>query len=61
MMIYCNGGIRVLQHEYLTLFYVQKWMEGDNPRSYGRHWDYYTVLCTNSIKEVNDTVKEMLS
>lgn len=60
MLIYQNDGIRVLQHEHLTLFYVQKWMECDNPRTYGRHFDFSTILETSSISEVNKKVREML-
>lgn len=59
MMIYNKGGVRVLQHEYLQLFHVQRWMEGDCPRSYGRSYDYHTVLETRSIEEVNKKVREL--
>lgn len=56
MMIYNRDGIRVIQHDFLKLFHVQVWGECDNPRSYGRHYDYCTVLETQSIEEVRKTV-----
>ncbi|URC22598.1 hypothetical protein KASHIRA_00040 [Serratia phage vB_SmaM-Kashira] len=59
MVIYNKDGIRVLQHDHLQLFHVQQWMEGDCQRSYGRSYDYHTVLETRSIEEVNKKVKEL--
>lgn len=60
MMLYCKNGIRVLQHEYLNIFYIQTWMECDNPRSYGRHYDYATVHVSRSIEDANTVVLSML-
>lgn len=60
MLIYNNKGIRVLQHEYLQVFHVQKFMEGDNPRSYGRTMDYFTVKECYSIEEVREVVSKLL-
>lgn len=59
MLIYQESRIRVLQHEYLKLFYVQTWGECDNPCTYGRHYDFYTVLVTSSIEEVNEKVNQL--
>lgn len=60
MLIYNEHGIRVLQHEYLEIYYIQQWMEGDDNRSYGRKYDYFTVRTSKSIEEVNQVVREML-
>lgn len=60
MVIYCKDGIRVIQHQHLLLFHVQQWGEGDCSRSYGRSYDYRTVLETTSIEEVNAKVEELL-
>ena len=60
MVIFMQHGIRVIQHEYLQLFNVQKWMEGDDPRSYGRKYDYFTVEQTKSIDRVNELVRELI-
>jgi hypothetical protein len=56
VLIYSGDGVRVLQHEHLTLFHVQKWMDGDDRRGYGRCFDWRTVLETRSIEEVNNYV-----
>ena len=60
MLLYQKDGIRVLQHEYLQHFYVQVWMECDNPRSYGRHTDFCTVLHTSSIDDVRSKVRDLI-
>lgn len=62
MLIYSNptARVRVLQHPYLTVFHVQKYMLGDCSHSYGQTWDYFTVLETSSIEEVNKKVKEII-
>ena len=60
MLIYSNNNIRVYQHPHLQIFHVKKWMEGDNPRSYGRTWDFFTVEECRSIDRVNELVKELL-
>ena len=59
MIIHQESNIRVLQHEYLKYFYVQVLGEYDNPRTYGRHYDFYTVLQTCSIQEVNEKVNQL--
>lgn len=57
MILWEEGGYQVVQHERLNYFYVRKWMEGDNPRSYGRHWDYFTVKTFNCIEKVKDFLR----
>ena len=59
MLIYQNNDIRVMQHPYLEIFDVQKFMEGDDPRTYGRKYDFFTVKQCNSIEEVKQLVKEL--
>lgn len=59
MNIFEKGNVRVLQHPFLTLFHVQKWMEGDDPRSYGRCFKWCNVKETRCIKEVNKIVREL--
>jgi hypothetical protein len=59
MIIFNEGGIRVLQHPYLQYFQVQKWCLGDCSRSYGQSYDYRTVLETRKIEEVNAKVAEL--
>lgn len=59
MLIYDEDGIKVFQHQYLQVFDVKMWMEGDDPRSYGRKYDYFTVKQCNSIEEVRSTVLEL--
>lgn len=53
MLIHQEENYRVLQHEYLQIYYIQKWMVCDNPRSYDQHWDYGGIKTVNSIEEVN--------
>lgn len=60
MMIFSQDNVRVLQHEYLQIFYVQQWGECDNPHSYGRHFDFHTVLETRKIEEVRNKVGQLL-
>jgi len=57
MILWQKDGYQVVQHERLQYFYVKKWMEGDNPRSYGRHWDYFTVKTFNCIEKVKDFLR----
>ncbi|UTS53539.1 hypothetical protein UES1_171 [Escherichia phage UE-S1] len=59
MLIYKCDNIRVLQHPYLQIFDVQMFMEGDNPRTYGRKYDYFTVKQCNNIDEVRRLVHEL--
>lgn len=59
MLIYSKDGIQVYQHPHLQIFDVKKWMEGDDPRSYGRKYDYFTVKQCKSIEEVNEVVREL--
>lgn len=59
MLIYQGDGIRVLQHPFLQVFDVQKFQEGDDPRTYGRKYDYFTVKQCTSIEEVRSLVKEL--
>lgn len=57
MILWQKDGYQVVQHERLQYFYVKKWMEGDNPRSYGRHWDYFTVKTFSCIEKVKDFLR----
>lgn len=59
MLLYNKDGVRVIQHPYLYVYHVEQWMEGDDPRSYGRCYKWCTVLETTSIVEVNKKVKEL--
>lgn len=61
MIIYENGKVRVVQHQHLPIFYVQRWDLGDNPRSYGQCYKWCTILETRNIDEVNKKVKELLN
>lgn len=60
MLIYDNDGIRVYQHPHLQIFHVKQWMEGDDNRSYGRKWDYFTVAEVRGIERVKEVVKELM-
>lgn len=57
MVIYKSDKVRVLQHELLDIWNVQVYGECDNPRSYGRHYDWYTVKQLTCIREVKELVK----
>lgn len=59
MLIYQGDGIRVMQHPYLQIFDVQKFMEGDCNRSYDRKFDYFTVKQCHSIQEVRELVQDL--
>lgn len=56
MMIYNKNGVRVMQHPFLYRWDVQVWMEGDDPRSYGRKWDYFTVEQCTKFDRVQELV-----
>lgn len=58
MLIWQGQGWQVIQHEYLSIFYVQKWMLGDNPRSYTQHYDYFTVYSCNDVEKVKSYLRE---
>lgn len=60
MLIFSTNNVRVLQHEHLQIFHVQEYGECDNPRSYGRHFDFHTVLETSDIEQVRSKVKELM-
>lgn len=57
MLIFEDNGWRVYQHPYLMVFHIAKWMEGDDPRSYGRTWDYHTVHECRSVEEVKEYLR----
>jgi hypothetical protein len=59
MLIYQCNDIRVMQHPFLQIFDVQQFMEGDDPRTYGRKHDYFTVKQCHSINEVRQLVHEL--
>lgn len=61
MVIYQDKQVRVLQHPFLNVFHIQKWQQGDDPRSYGRTWDYFTVRECQSIDEVNQYVQHLVN
>ena len=52
MIIWKTENWRVVQHPFLEYYHIQKWMEGDCRRSYGRVFDFFTVKECRSIKEV---------
>ncbi|QOC57645.1 hypothetical protein pEp_SNUABM10_00046 [Erwinia phage pEp_SNUABM_10] len=57
MLIFEQGDWRVIQHPYLQIFHILKWSEGDDPRSYGRTWDYFTQKECRSIEEVKEYLR----
>lgn len=61
MLVFQGDKIRVMYDTRNQIYAVQKWTEGDNPRSYGRHYDYYTVKQFKNSSDVVaylDEVKE---
>lgn len=60
MIIFNKDGIRVWQHPYHQVFHVQQWGLGDDPRSYGEKYDYFTVKECFSIEEVNKVYQNLL-
>lgn len=53
MLIYQYEDYRVYQHPLLDIFYINKWMLCDNPRSYDQHYDFGNIKTCNSIEQVN--------
>lgn len=53
MLIYQKDGYQVVQHDYLQYYWINKWMLGDNPRSYDQHYDYFCIETCKSIEDVN--------
>lgn len=58
MLIYNKHPYQVVQHPHVQYFVIKKWKEGDDPRSYDRKFDYFTIKQCNSIDEVNQWFKE---
>ncbi|QHJ79034.1 MAG: hypothetical protein [Caudoviricetes sp.] len=54
MIIYQETYIRIWQHPHLQVFHCQKWMLGDDPRSYRQSYDFKTVKECFSVEDVRD-------
>ena len=58
--VFDREGIRVYELPFSQGWQIKQWMEGDNPRSYGTHYDYFITHNCFSVDEVNNTLKSLL-
>lgn len=59
--VYDKGSVRVMACPFRDEWHIQEWMEGDNPRSYGGHYDYYTTKVCHTEEETNKELYKILS
>lgn len=51
-LVFKGKNFRVLYDSRNNIYNIQRWMDCDNPRTYGRHYDYCTVKQCNTTHEV---------